>query len=107
MTKPRPDTYASSYIPPSAVQCWVDDTHVYCCVPAVSGPPLIQAYALTEAGLSKALNILRKQRVWAKASAEPKPKPAEPKITRPRSKVVVDDATREAARAIMRKRGII
>ena len=109
MTKPsrKPDTFASDYIPPHAVTCWVDETAVYCAIPALSGPPLINRYPLTEAGLSKALDVLRKSRDLALRHGKAAPaRKASPVVTKI-EKVKADDATREQARAVLKKMGII
>lgn len=110
MTKPRqpaPDTFSADYIPPHAITCWVDDTHVYTAIPALVGPPLIQRYALTEGGLSKALSILRVQRKEAlrRGGIEPARKGAP--AVRKADPVKGTPEQREAALAILKKMGIL
>ncbi len=51
--------FATSARPPWSIVCWADDHAIFTEVPCISGPPLIQRYALTEGGLSKALDFLR------------------------------------------------
>lgn len=49
---------AQSYVPPNAAVCWVDDRYVYVATP-MGLEQYIQTFPLTEAGLSKALNVLK------------------------------------------------
>lgn len=58
----HPDTFASDFIPPEAVLCWCNDTHIYIAIPATdpAKPPYVTSYAKTEGGLSKALSILHR-----------------------------------------------
>lgn len=52
-------TYSLTAKPAYAVVAWVDDNHVYVELPCTDGPPYITKYANTEAGLSKALGLMR------------------------------------------------
>lgn len=56
-------TLARSAAPPNALRVWVDDRAVYTEIPgkAPAGLPHVMSFALSEGGLSKALNILRVQ----------------------------------------------
>ncbi len=51
--------YSSTGRPAWAITAWVDDSYVYTELPVKDGPPLIQKYAFSEAGLSKALGLMR------------------------------------------------
>lgn len=102
----KPDTFLTEFIPPHAVQCWTDDTFVYCAVPSVSGPPLIQKYMLSNEGMTKAINILKvqrrklaKTRVVKEATPITRTKYAKPK---PRTEV-----QESVAMGILRRRGLI
>jgi hypothetical protein len=95
------DTFSRTFAPPQAVVCWVDDAAVYCAVPARSGPPLIQRYPLSEAGLSKALNILRKQNREATRHGQRQP-PAKPPMVK-RAKREVPKEVRAEVQALLRK----
>lgn len=46
--------------PEWAVTAWVDDRYVYVELPVITGPNYVTKFPLTEAGLSKALNLMRK-----------------------------------------------
>lgn len=56
-------TLARSAAPPNALRMWVDDRAVYTEIPGKppNGLPHVMSFALSEGGLSKALNILRVQ----------------------------------------------
>lgn len=108
MTSPTDcGTSAHTYRPPYAVTCWVDDTHVCIEIPSKdrTQPPYIQQWPLTEAGLGKALAIMKKGyndykatgRVFTPISRKPT------RIGRPKS----SDEMQERARAVLRKAGII
>lgn len=94
--------------PPYAVTMWADDHSVYVELPSArqGEPPYILRYAKSEAGLSKAL--------WLMHDAYEKSKPLKPiDFTKdPRVKLAkgttgYTDDQREAARAVMRRMGII
>lgn len=102
---PKPDTYATEFIPAWAVQCWSDDEFVYCAIPSKAGPPLIQKFALTEGGMTKAINTLRVQRrTLSKGRVH---KQSSPPITRYEKPRPLNDRKRELVRAALRKAGII
>ena len=48
-----------SAAPPHALLCWLDDRYVYIEIPSKTGHPYVDKFPLCEAGLSKALNLLR------------------------------------------------
>jgi hypothetical protein len=52
-------TFAPSGAPVHALLCWLDDRYVYVEIPSKTGSPYIDKFPLCEAGLSKALNLLR------------------------------------------------
>lgn len=56
-------TLARSAAPPNALRMWCDTTAVYTEIPGKppNGLPHVMSFALSEGGLSKALNILRVQ----------------------------------------------
>ena len=104
MTRPQrhPDSLASEYIPPEAVLAWCNDTHIFIAIPASKPnvPPLIQSYAKTEGGLTKALTILHKE-ARLPAGTRQKLTGARTVLRDPK----VSDAQRAAARAVLRKMG--
>lgn len=51
-------TTATTGAPDWSRRVWADSTHIYLEIPSRSGPPLIQKYAKTEGGLSKALELI-------------------------------------------------
>lgn len=57
---------APSFAPANAVKMWMDDHFIYIELPTSPGftslIPHILSFAITESGLSKALNILRQRR---------------------------------------------
>ena len=94
-------TAAKSARPPWSVVCWADDTAIYTEIPATSGPPLIQRYALTEGGLSKALEFLRAfHRKYQPTGGDYKIT-LQANIKRPG--IAGTDAQREQARAILKR----
>ena len=110
----KPDTFASEFIPPHAVTAWVDTNAVYVALPVKSGPPIIQSFALSEAGLFKALNTMRN--VHKQAHGRRYAEPANPKIKKiPANKTGVLTKTEQSvspkgraeAVAVLRKLKII
>lgn len=99
----RPD-YLAEFTPPWAVTCWCDDTFVYCMIPALNGPPLIQKFALNEGGLSKAINILKVQRRTISKGRVHKESAPVIKHIRPRT---LSAKQEDKAKAILRKMGLI
>lgn len=96
-------TAAPSFRPPYAVIAWADDVAVYVELPR-KPIPYIMKFPLTEAGLSKALNVMR-VRHRQEPTRYGNYKLPEPAVTRPTPKF--SDATRETARAILKKQGLI
>ena len=97
----------TTFRPPWAVTCWVDDAYVYVEMPG-EPIPYIQRHALTEAGFAKALNSLRAvHREYATKAPPGRAKYVmpKPKVTRPKGK---DDFTAEQrlrALALVKKMG--
>lgn len=107
MTSPAPD-----FRPPWAVIMWCDDTHIYTEIPTQSDLPYIRKEPLTEMGLTKSLRFMHSLYIQAKpkggtrvaekakaAAAKPHP------LTK--GKAQVNTAQADAARAVLRKMGII
>jgi len=104
----------TTFKPPWALTCWVDERYVYIELPGAV--PYIERFALAEAGLSKALNILRSRRKEfagppqsAKAPVEAgyvARKPATRFVHRGRAtKDAFDDDQRDRARAVLKALG--
>jgi hypothetical protein len=99
---------APSYVPPNAAVCWVDERYVYVATP-MGFEQYIQTFPLTEAGLHKALSLLKSRyaalphgMVFTPMSVRPPPKP------RPKPKEPVGTPAQQArALEILRKRGLI
>lgn len=95
-----------SAAPPWAVTIWADDNAVYVELPTSPGnPPYVTRYPFTEAGLSKALWIMRKAYTSATAGrTQPANYTTHPFLT---SAPATNDAVRIAAREVMRKLGML
>jgi len=75
----------TTFRPPWAITCWVDDEYVYVEMPGET-MPYIQRHALSEAGFAKALNVLRevhRQHPLRPIGRSKYPMPT-PKVTHPR-----------------------
>lgn len=100
-------TAARSASPPWAVTAWCDETAVFVELPCVDGPPYITRYPLSEAGLSKALWLMRE--VYNKSRPTPPPNghTKHPKLHRggPPSAFTVEQ--RESARNVLVKLKLI
>lgn len=100
-------THAPSAAPPHALLCWLDDRYVYVEIPSKTGSPFVDKFPLCEAGLSKALNLLRlrydelssSMKNYTVPTAEPSLKNGKPPIQ--------TSAQRDAALAILRKMGLV
>lgn len=46
-------------IPSWSRTIWADSHHLYLAIPTTTGEPFVQAYSLSENGLSKALELIR------------------------------------------------
>ena len=96
-------TSTTTFSPPWAVTCWADDTHVYVELPAKSGPPYIQAFSLTTAGLDKALKLMRKLH----KAKNPTGSATYSFPTAPVRKLGYTEAQRAATREVLRKLKIV
>lgn len=104
-----------SPIPPYAVTMWRDDRHIYVALPMTAGGiPYITRFALSEGGLSAALEVLRKrkhevlspteaQALYAPPSAQPMVKLSK---AQERLHAETSPEQREAARLLLVKLGI-
>jgi|ERR1700735_3392674 len=96
-----------SAAPPHAVVCWLDDRYVYVEIPSKTGSPYVDKFPLCEAGLSKALNLLRirydelpsSMKNYVVPPIEPTVKNGKPPIQ--------TAAQREQALAVLRKLGLV
>lgn len=105
----------TSPIPAYAVQMWRDDRHIYVALPMTNGgAPYITKYALSEGGLSAALEVLRKRKheVLSPTEAQalynlPKSQP-QVKVSKAQERLYAEttEAQRESARKLLAKLGI-
>lgn len=91
-------------LPPHAIPCWCDDTHIFVALPTkdAANPHYVMSFSLTEGGLSKALGLLRQH---TKAPLPSFGKAKAPTVVR--STVVATVGQRTDARAALRKVGLI
>ena len=102
------DTYASTSAPPWARKMWYDSNHIYVEMPVVGHPPITLQFDWTDAGLNKALKLMRKV---AETSAEYQGKNGwskpHPIVKRQREgqkpKPVVTTESRSIARMVLKK----
>ena len=97
MTTRPPETYCPSAAPPNALRMWTDGARIFVELPGGVGPPHIVDYKLCEAGLSRALDLLRDK---AKVDYAGAPQ----RRDLPRVGTALQHAS---AAALLRKRGII
>jgi len=109
-------TFGSTAKPPWAVTMWSDMTAIYMELPVKDGPPYIQKLPYSEAGLSKALNIMNeayRKNLSKIENAKPvngKPAPRHPMINaklKPRHKDQFSDELRANARDVLKKLKLI
>lgn len=102
-------------IPPYAVRMWRDDNHIYVALPMTAGGvPYITKYALSEGGLSAALEVLRKRKHEVlspmEAQALYKPPATQPMVKQSKAQEKLFAETtpeqRENARKLLEKLGI-
>lgn len=104
--------------PSWAVVTWLTDTHIYIEIPASAGQPYITKFSITEGGLSKALNFLRKryevvpmeEKNYTKGPVEPGyvcESAGAPAVYRRQPQKVQSDEDRAMAVKILRDKGII
>ncbi len=100
-----------TFKPPYAITCWADATHIFVELPTTSGPPYITKYPFTEAGLSKALWLMRSGYEKAKPTITGDYSRAHPLIKHTsKAKAAVaktTDEQRASARNVLKKMGII
>lgn len=93
-------TTASSAAPPWAPRIWIEGLDLLVELPCNSGPPYIMKFPVTEAGLSKAINILR---VRERNNPRGRERVADRLIP---SGVKASNETRAAAREVLRRLGL-
>lgn len=102
-------------IPPYAVTCWCDERNVYCALPMTAGGiPYIMKFALSEGGLTSALEVLRKRKHEVLAPLEAQalysPPTTQPMVhtskAQERLYAETTEAQRESARKLLAKMGI-
>lgn len=92
-------------IPSHAITVWCDDVHIYACIPG--NPPHICAFPLSEAGMSKAANLLRTRHELVPTAQRNYTKPLA-HVSYNRGKPPVQTAEQRAeALAVLRKMGIV
>jgi len=98
-------SFAESGRPPWAVIAWTDYTNVYIELPSKEGPPYIQSFALSEAGLSKALHLMRDlhKRDLPRYGTH---KVVQPVIQR-KGAAQGSEASRDKVRELLKRKGII
>lgn len=94
---------ATNFRPPWAISLWSDITHIYCEIPAKSGPSLVMSFAKTEGGLTKCINLMGAQCAAARAEGKVFEMPV---IHMPKA-TPVTETQRSLVRDILRKQGII
>lgn len=105
--------FSSTGRPAWAITAWVDDSYVYTELPVKDGPPLIQKYAFSEAGLSKALGLMRNlhRKLSDPTVGQPQLQPhpnVKHKRTLYRGKPIeVSSEQRDMVHALLKKNGII
>ena len=98
---------ANSAAPPYAATIWIDHMNLYMELKAVDGgPPYIATYALSEGGLSKALRMMHDLHVTNTPLGGNYQIPFNPMIKKASINNFSADQ-REAARAVLRKLGIV
>lgn len=97
-------TYCTTARPPWAVTMWSDCNNVYVEIPTKSGPPYIMRFPTTEAGLSKALGIMRKAHDAAEAIYH---YPTKQEVVTEAKSHAFTDGQRAETRNLLRKMGLI
>lgn len=98
---------APAFRPPWAVLCWSTDTDIFVELPG-KPYPYIQRFPITEAGFSKALNVLRarsRPEIRRYASTKVELVPSIPVRSTEPAKFTEDQ--RSAARAVLKRMGIV
>lgn len=99
-------TTAKSAKPVWAVTAWVDDNNVFVELPTTDAPNYIMKFDLTEAGLSKALKLMRDTHRKAQPTGGYYQLPQQP-IVRKVSKSQFTEDQRAKARATLKRLGKI
>ena len=86
--------------PAHAITCWIEGDRIFVAIPCTTGLPLIQAYSVTEGGLTKALNILRST---AKKAPKVRAAPAGASATT----LTPDERRSVNAYSILKRRGMV
>lgn len=100
-------TLALPAAPPHALLCWLDDRFVYVSLPTVSGQPFVEKFALCDAGLGKALNLLRLRYDELPTAQKNYTIPPVPITLRNGKPPVQTEDQRTQALAVLRKMGIV
>lgn len=106
------ETFAPAAAPPWARKMWYDSENIYIEMPVVDHPPIVLKFAWTDAGLNKALKLMRKV---AETSAEyqgkngwVKPHPVVKRFQRDvKPKPEMTTESRGIARNLLKKLGMI
>ena len=93
--------------PPHALLCWLDDRYVYIEIPSKTGSPYVDKFPLCEAGLSKALNLLRIRYEELPSSMKNYTVPPIEPTLRNGKTPVQTTAQRDAALAVLRKLNLL
>ena len=93
--------------PPHALLCWLDDRYVYIEIPSKTGSPYVDKFPLCEAGLSKALNLLRIRYEELPSSMKNYTVPPIEPTLRNGKAPIQTTAQRDAALAVLRKLNLL
>ena len=93
--------------PPHAILCWLDDRYVYIEIPSKTGSPYVDKFPLCEAGLSKALNLLRTRYEELPSSMKNYTVPPIEPTLRNGKTPIQTTAQRDAALAVLRKLNLL
>lgn len=101
------DTIARSARPVWAVTAWVDDNFVFVELPTTDAPNYIMKFDLTEAGLSKALKLMRDTHRKAQPTGGYYKLPDQPIVRKVAKPSQFTDDQRAKARATLKRLGKI
>ncbi len=99
----KTDSLAPTFRPPWAYTVWAGDNDIFMEIPCKKGPPYISRFPKTEAGLGKALAIMKD----AYEAHKPAPPYAPPKQDYRRRAVNFTESQRDNALEALKKAGII
>lgn len=100
-------TSLSSAAPPHALLCWLDDRYIYVEIPTTMSRPFVDKFELCEAGLSKALNMLRTRYEELPSSMKNYVAPPVEPSLRNGKPPIQTSAQRDQALAVLRKMGLV